>query len=284
MAYTIPPELIDNFKNKQASMLVGAGLSMSAGFPNWGGLLEIMIEKYSKLPYANHEKITDYKKLVKDNSKFLLLAEDLKESLNLKFYTELLEETFGRGNVKATRNHEVLIELNPSFIITLNYDRLIENAFNSKIGYFPNVYTYNQSREAANAFWKNRFFIFKAHGDAFSDSSNLILTQKDYRKVLFRQSGYRSLLQTMFTSKSILFLGLSMSDPELNLMLDFLHESYHTGGPIHYMLTDKKDTNRTMMQRYLDDFNIQTITFDNTDGTFSEITDFLEELSAAVAN
>ena len=283
MAYNLPPELIENFKKNQASMLVGAGLSMSAGFPNWLCLLEIMIDKYSNLPHANAEKIEDYKNLIKDNSKFLLLAEDLKESLNFKFYTEVLEETFGRGDVHATKNHDAIIKLNPSFIITLNYDRLIENAFNRIIGYFPNVYTYKQSREAANAFWKNKFFIFKAHGDAFSDSSNLILTQKDYRKVLFRESGYRSLLQTMFTSKSILLLGLSMSDPELNLMLDFLHESYHTGGPIHYMLTDKKDTNRTMIQRYLDDFNIQTITFDNDDGKFGEITDFLEELNVEVA-
>lgn len=282
MAFNIPPELVVYFKEKQASLIIGAGFSLGAGLPDWEKLLKQLILKYSQLPYALPEKISDYNELVKDKSKFLVLAEDLKESISPKGYIELLEEIFGKGDISPTQNHHLVIDLKPSFIITLNYDRLIENAYTKIEGFFPSVYTYKQSREAANAFWKNKFYIFKAHGDAFTDASNLILTQKDYEQILFRENGYRSILQTMFTSKSMLLLGLSLNDPELNLLLDYLHDSYHGGGPIHYILLEKGQTSNTLMERLFVDFNIQTITFDNTDGSFNEITDFLSELNRLI--
>ncbi len=278
MAFNIPNDLAQTFKENKSSFLIGAGLSIPAGLPSWNGLLEYMIEKYSGLPYKLDEKLDDYKMLLTDPNNLLMIAEDLKETLSLKVYNDILEEKFGQPDVKPTENHELIIKLNPQFIITLNYDRLIENAFNKINGYFPNFFTYKQSREAANSFWKGKFFVFKAHGDAFSDSSNLILTQKDYRKVLFRENGYRSLIQTMFTSKSMLMLGLSMTDPEFKLLLEYLHDSYHTGGPTHYLLIEKDKACNTTMKRYLDDFNIQTITFDNADGSYKEITEFLKKL------
>lgn len=273
----VPDELIPNFQTGKGAIFVGAGLSIKAGFPTWSGLLNELIQLAEKTSFISSEKITEYKKIVNDTTKFLFLAEDLKFELQSKFGDYMTERFVDHTN-QHDINHELIIKTNTSLVITINYDDLIEQAYNKVYGKYPPKFIYNQSKQAANNFWKGRFFVLKAHGDANLDVETLILTQKDYRKTLYREPGYRSLLQAIFTTKSILFLGVSMSDPEFNQLLDYLHDSYHGGGPKHYLLIDENQNHQTISRRYLEDFNIQTIPFNNSSRDYQEITDFLQFL------
>ncbi|MCF6171434.1 MAG: SIR2 family protein [Bacteroidales bacterium] len=253
MAFTInkiPNEVIDNFKNGYSIFFVGAGLSEGAGYPSWGRLIELLIDHANKQPWISEDKIIEYNKLLKDNSKFLFLAEELKIELGSQYYT-FMEEHFANSDIQPTMNHELLVSIKSNLILTINYDNLIEKAYIKIKGDYPNTFTYSQSKEAANNFWKERFFILKAHGDAKRDVNTLILSQKDYRRTLYREPGYRSLLQSIFTSKSILFIGISLTDPEFNQLLDFLHDSYHGGGPTHYLLLDSSKNSTVLSRRYL---------------------------------
>src|SRR5262245_60398049 len=130
MSFTnkLPGEIFDNFKSKRSCFFVGAGLSIPAGFPTWGGLLEKLIQVV-KQKGANAEKLLDYEKLKGDPTKFLFLAEDLKSELGNEFY-DLMEDWFGSPDVSPTPNHELLVQIRSNLTITINYDRLIENAFN----------------------------------------------------------------------------------------------------------------------------------------------------------
>ncbi|MDF2449467.1 MAG: hypothetical protein K0R26_1971 [Bacteroidota bacterium] len=277
-----PKEAIENFKKKQACFFVGAGLSIGAGFPSWTGLINKLIVEVENLPWYNKDKVAEYKQLANDQTKFLFLAEDLKSELGGKF-NDLLGEWFGKPDAQPTKNHELLVSVPSDLVLTINYDRLIENAYSQVKGHFPRVYTYTQedSRQAANLFWKQEFFILKAHGDASKNPLGLILSQKDYRKTLYREAGYRSLLQTIFTSKSIFFIGVSLNDPEFIQLMDFLHESYHGGGPEHYVLLEESNIPQTIIRRYLEDFKIHTITYKNDSGTHAEITECLEFIKAS---
>jgi len=273
----IPADLIEHFKKGQGIFFVGAGLSMGAGYPSWAGLLNGLIKEAKKQPWVNKDKIKDYEKLIKDSSKFLFIAEDLKTELGKTFY-DYMDKIFADTKKEPTEAHELLVKINPSLIITINYDDLIEKAYNNVYGDYPNAFSYSQSREAANNFWQDKFFILKAHGDAKRDVTSLILSQKDYRKILYRETGYRSLLQAIFTIKSIVFLGVSFNDPEFNQLLDYLHDSYHGGGPIHYLLTDEEAVNNTLARRYKEDFNIFTIAADNSKKDYTYIVSFLKYL------
>lgn len=272
----VPPEVIENFKKNQACFFVGAGLSIDAGFPSWKGLIEKLIDEVEKLPYHDPSKVKEYRDLVKDGTKFLFLAEDIKNELGGKF-NDLLGDWFGDPSAKFTTNHELLASIPANLLLTINYDRLIENGYNSVHGFFPLVYTYTQedSRQAANLFWKKRFFILKAHGDASKNPLGLILSQKDYRKTLYREPGYRSLLQSIFTSYSVFFIGVSLSDPEFIQLLDYLYDSYHGGGPTHYVLMEEDHVPKTLKRGYMELFKIHTIPYSNTSKIHTEITDCL---------
>jgi hypothetical protein len=275
----IPEALIDNFQENLGVFFVGAGLSIASGYPTWGGLIEELISEAEKISWIPKEKTDEYRRLSGDSSKFLFLAEELRVELGSHF-TKYMEKRFQISAHKYTNNHELIVKTQSSLAVTVNYDDLIEQAYNAVYGVYPNVFIYSQAKEAANNYWKNRFFILKAHGDAKRDIDTLILSQKDYRKTLYREPGYRSLLQSIFTTKSIFFVGVSLSDPEFNQLLDFLHDSYHGGGPTHYLLVDKEQCMETVSRRYFDDFNIQTITFDNTKGDYAELTMALEILQS----
>lgn len=273
----IPDELIENFKNGSGVIFVGAGMSMGAGFPDWKGLLEAMILEADKVSWISKSKIDEYRHLVNDSSKFLMLAEDIKTELGAG-YSEFMTKTFVDYTWTPTKNHELIVRINSSLIITINYDDLIESAYNDIYKKYPVKVNFDQAKIAANNFWKGRFFILKAHGDAKSDVDSLILTQRDYRKTLYREAGYRSLLMSIFTTKSILFLGVSMNDPEFNQLIDYLHDSYHGGGPTHFLLVNERKNYQTVSKRLSEDFKIQTVTYNNDNNDFVEITEFLEHI------
>lgn len=274
----IPNDLIKNFKENHGVFFIGAGLSMGAGYPGWEGLLKGLISAANKQRWISKEKIADYKKMINDSSKFLFIAEDLKNELGQSFY-DYMEKVFSEEKKSPTTTHKTLVNIKTSLLLTINYDELLEKAYNEVHGEYPNSFVYSQSREAANNFWQDKFFILKAHGDAKRDVKSLILSQKDYRKVLYRETGYRSLLQAIFTIKSIVFLGVSFNDPEFNQLLDYLHDSYHGGGPIHYLIIDEDSVNNTLAKRYKEDFNIFTLAFDNSKKDYSFNNSFLKFLN-----
>jgi hypothetical protein len=274
----LPKELLEYFSQDLGIFFVGAGLSVGSGYPDWSKLLTQLIEKGTDNGRISAEKKAEYETLSKDPTKSLMLAEELKLDLG-SLFNRYMEDLFQNSDKVPSINHDYIVKTKGSMIITINYDDLIEKSYNNVYHKHPNIFIYSQSREAANNFWKSRFFILKAHGDAQRDVETLILSQRDYRKTLYKEAGYRSLLQTIFTTKSIFFIGVSMNDPEFNQLLDFLHDSYHGGGPTHYLLMEEEKHLSTYSRRYLDDFNIQTITYNNEKGDYSELTEVLKILS-----
>ena len=277
----IPEHLIENFKNKFGALFIGAGLSMGAGLPSWEGLLGDLISLCKGIDYIHKDKINEYESLKSDPSKFLFLAEELKVELG-KHFSMYFEDKFVNSNPQPTDNHEIIANMNLSLIVTINYDDLLEKAFNKVRGNYPNSFTYSEAKLAANNYWKEKFFILKAHGDAKKDVDSLILSQRDYRRVLYREPGYRSLLQSIFTTKSIVFLGVSFTDPEFNQLLDYLHDSYHGGGPMHYLVIEEDKMKKSLSRRFLEDFNIHTLTFNNDKGDYAELNSFLKIIQSEV--
>ncbi|TGD58986.1 SIR2 family protein [Flavobacterium humi] len=276
-----PSEMIESFKDKSSVFFVGAGISIEAGLPTWGKLISELITLASSQPWCSADKVSEYNKLLAEGNSFLLLAEELKSELGSVFY-DFMEDTFGRPDIRPTETMESILSFNSNIIITSNYDRLIENTYTKLNGYPPPTFTYSQSREIANNYWKQKFFVLKAHGDAFSDVQGIILSQRDYRKTLYRELGYKSILQSIFSTKSIFFVGTSMTDPEFNLLLDYLHESYSGGGPTHYLLISDEKANPIIQRRFFEDFKIKTITYNNKSGRHSEINEYLKELKSKI--
>ncbi len=274
----IPQQFVDNIKSGKSSLFVGSGLSVGAGLPTWKGLLLELIEEVKKLPFDTTRAMDDYMKLINDPSKYLLLAQDIKNMLVPSFY-DIMERRFNDANLKPTNIHKALLSIPFSFVITTNYDRLIEKAFVSLTGEIPATLTHSNSRDIAYKIWNKEFFILKAHGDVFVRKDEIVMTESDYRDILFKNPGFQSALQVIFSSKSIVFIGTSFTDPDFLLLMRYLHTAYHGGGPQHYILISEEEILDVEARHFMQEFKLHSIKY-NPENNREQILQFAEALQA----
>ena len=275
-------DLVDAFQKGRAAVFVGAGASMPAGLPSWSGLLEELVAETKNTPAVSEEWTREYERLAKDPAKNLVLASALKDDLAHNF-SNYIERRFGDDALEPSDVHRALVELPAQFFITTNYDHLLERAYAEKHAgkRSLNSFTFRQVGQAASSLFRNKPFVLHVHGDAKTEPDRVVLTEKDYRLLIHNEAGFQSLLQTLFTTFTILFVGTSLNDIEVRLLLGFIHSSFHGKTPTHVALMPDKDSSNTEVRLFFRDFNIEVIHMDHRDLSGAAV-NFLAELKAAI--
>jgi len=278
----IPDALRKTYGAGRCAVLVGAGASKGAGLPLWGELLTKMIDSAVAHRLINHAKETEYRALATRTDKFLMVASGLKDDLG-SYFDPFIEETFIAPKPAPTALHAALVALDKlQFVLTTNYDTLLERAFRKRDD-DVSVCSFTDVGEVQRRLSRREFFILKAHGDATKLGNKIILTDVDYRNLLFGRRAYQSLLSAMFTMFTFVFVGASMTDPEISLLLSYIADSFSpNSGPTHYALMATEDVTQVEKDRWFRDFKIQLITVSKQDN-YAELTEFLRELGASAA-
>ncbi len=273
----IPEKLKEAYLANRCAVLVGAGASAGAGLPLWGKLLDNMISAAEGHLVISADKAAQYRLLAGKPEKYLTVASGLKDDLKV-YFDEFVESTFVTPRPIPTGLHEALVALEKlQFVLTTNYDTIIERAYRVRDP-DVSVCTFKEIGEIQRRLSKREFFILKAHGDATKVTNGIILTDVDYRELLFRQRGYQSLLSSMFTMFTIVFVGASMTDPELTLLLSYISDAFTpSAGPSHFALMAKEDITEVERERWFKDFNVHVIPISSAD-KYAELTEFLVAL------
>jgi SIR2-like domain len=274
---SIPRSLIEDYEKSRCGLLVGAGASAGAKLPQWGQFLELMTKEAQASAGITDEKAADYRKLIAEG-RYLMAASGLKTDLGALF-AGFIKRVFVEPKAKPTPLHDAMPTLDKlQFVITTNYDTLIERAYRE---HDPDVtvYTFKDVGEVRRSLSSRQFFILKAHGDASRSGDGIILTDQDYRQILFREPAYQHMLATMFSMYSMIFVGASMTDPEINLMLNYLADTFSpNSGPIHYAALTKEKVNEVEKERWFKDFNVRIIPVSSAD-EYKELPEFLAALA-----
>ncbi len=275
----LPNSLVEQYQKKRCAVLVGAGASVGAGLPQWDQLLRMMIVEAKDNVDLEDSKAAEYEKLIVDG-KFLTTASGLKDDLGA-FFPAFIRRVFVDSKVTPTALHAALVELDLlQFVITTNYDTLLEKAFRRK-NEDVTVCTFQEAGEVRRSMSSREFFILKAHGDATKSGAGIILTEQDYRNILFKEPAYQHMLGTMFSMYTMIFIGASMTDPELNLMLNYVSSTFHPDtGPIHYAVLTKEKVTGIEKERWFKDFNIKVVALSSAN-EFQELTEFVSVLGQA---
>jgi hypothetical protein len=281
-ATKIPEALLQAYASDRCAVLVGAGASKGAGLPLWGELLTKMIDAAVAHKVIDAQREAQYRALATRTDKFLMVASGLKDDLRSHF-DQFIEETFITPKPAPTPLHEALVALDKlQFVLTTNYDTILERAFRKRDD-DVSVCSFTDAGEVQRRLSRREFFILKAHGDATKVGNKIVLTDVDYRNLLFGQRAYQSLLSTMFTMFTFIFVGASMADPEISLLLSYVADSFSpNAGPTHYALMAAEDVTQIEKDRWFKDFKIQLITVSKQDN-YAELTEFLHELGASPA-
>jgi hypothetical protein len=273
----IPDDLKRAYMSGHCAVLVGAGASTGAGLPLWGELLERMLNYAIGNRLINEEKANQYRVLISKSDKYLSIATGLKEDIGNSF-DRFMKETFIGSSIKPTQLHEALVALDKlQFVLTTNYDTLLEKSYRRKDEDVA-VCMFTDVGEIQRCLSKREFFILKAHGDASKAGNGLILTESDYRRLLYRERAYQSLMSAMFTMFTFVFVGASLVDPEIKLLLGYIADVFMPeSGPTHYALMAEEDITAIEEDHWYRDFRVKIIPVSKKDN-FQEVTDFLVAL------
>lgn len=278
---TIPGSLLQEYAKGRCGLLVGAGASVGAGLPQWGDLLRQMVAEAKDNVGISDEKVSDYESLI-DQGRYLMAASGLKTDLG-SFFAGFIRRVFVDSKPAPTELHEAIAQLAQlQFVLTTNYDTLIERTFR-KNDPDVTVCTFKDAGEVRRSLSSREFFILKAHGDATKSGDGIILTEQDYRNILFKEPAYQHMPATMFSMYTVIFAGASMTDPEVNLMLNYVASTFAPdSGPTHYALLTKEKINEVEKERWFKDFKIRVIPVSSAD-EYAELAEFVLALAASAA-
>lgn len=210
--------LAQAIRERQAILFVGAGVSMSVGLPSWQALINHMTDELGIDPDT----------VAHSAPSFQLLAE----------YYRLVQGSIGplrswmdrnwkvsEDDVRGSSVHKLIVDLNFPIIYTTNYDRNLEVAYQIHDREFSKVANAKDLAKVRDGLTQ----IVKFHGD-FDDDESLVITETDY----FNRLSFTSPLDVKFRSdalaRTILFIGYSMSDTNIRLLLHRLWETWRQSG------------------------------------------------------
>ena len=279
---TVPERLIEAARHRNVVPLIGAGISRYAkksAFPNWRGLLDFIKDRALAKKHIKKSDWTEMTRLL-DKGQFLMVAEALRFNLPTDEYTSLLKEAFNPGGTEPTDVHKALFRLRAPLILTTNYDLLLEDAYASVYGKAANVYTYRGSATVQQSLQvlqlTNRPIIFKLHG-SIDEPSEIILTEQDYRKLIYHETGYRTVLSAVFVTHVVLMLGFSFADRELTLMLETLRYALKNQSSPDYIFLPEDAAGEVETRRLREDFGVEVLPFKSTK-SHAEVLQLLEFL------
>jgi hypothetical protein len=280
----VPAELIAAAKRSDVVPLIGAGFSKQAdaSVPNWTQLLELLYDYAAAQDHITATERTEISRLVEDG-RFLMAAQELRERIPDAEFFALMDEAFADIDVGGSSVHRLLWDLKPSLVMTTNYDKLIENSYAKEFGEVPRLFMYDEGDGLQRQIQAGRLnmqppMIFKLHG-TIDRPDETILTEREYRVLLYRQPGYRLVLSGIFLTKVVLMLGFSGDDPELMRLLEQTRESLKYQGSPDFAFMPLV-SGSVAARRLRDDFGIRVISYSPSDPSHPELAEFLEFLVA----
>jgi hypothetical protein len=249
--------MIDNIKRsiKQQNtiLFVGSGISATLGLPSWSQLIDHIA---SDLGYDGQ--------LFKQYGDNLTLAEYyIIQKGHIGELRSWMDQNWSidSNTIKESLIYKSIVTLNCPLIYTTNYDHCLETAFDV----WGKKYKRIVSVEDFVSIPQQTTQIIKLHGDLIRDDS-IVLTESSYFDRLNFDSPLDIKLRSDMLGKSILFIGYSLSDINIRILLYKLDElwkkSNNSKRPQSYIFLPKPNP---IQEAILNKRGIATIIGEETD-------------------
>lgn len=207
---------VKDLAESNVAIFAGAGLSKSAGYVDWPGLLRDIADELGLSVDKEHDLISlaQYHENEKQN----------RNGVNRKILEEFSEQA------EETENHRILARLPITTFWTTNYDTLIEEALKSACKV---VDTKHELKQLATTRPKRDTVVYKMHGDVLHPA-DAIITKSQYEYYYKTHEPFITALSGDLISKTFLFLGFSFTDPNLDYILSRLNHQMGKNGKQHY--------------------------------------------------
>jgi hypothetical protein len=226
-----PIALVAELASRRCVIFTGAGVSACAiaadGItrpPLWRALLNML--KDAATPGTDLTVVDD----LVGKERFLDAAEILLAKIAPADFSRIVREQFVHPRFGPSKMHEAILAIDPKVVVTTNYDDIYDTYCRSGLardGY--NVCKYYEGH-LVNDLRSPVRLIAKAHG-CVSDPSKIVLSRSQYFRERQIYASFYNVLDALFLTNTLLFVGYSLSDPDIQLTLENVNiaaKSSHT--------------------------------------------------------
>ncbi|MGV2129394.1 SIR2 family protein [Agrobacterium vitis] len=199
-------------------VFVGAGVSMAAGYPSWSKLLMEIGEEIG----VNSRDIQDLAALAQWH---------IRETGNATGVRNVIKREIGQDR-PLPETVKTLARLPVRHIWTTNYDRLVERAFAEISRPLDPV---AGAKDLALKVTPGATRLYKMHGSV-DRLDDIVISTDDYELFRTKRGAFLPLLQAHLSSMSMLFVGLSLTDPNVRHVLSLIRESFTDAPPEHFAI------------------------------------------------
>jgi len=215
-------EYVKAMQDGTAAVFVGAGLSRPSGFVDWRGLLR--------------ELAHDIELDVDKEDDLISLAQYYANTRGGRGgVNQRILDCFSRG-VSSNSSIDNLAKLPIETFWTTNYDTLLEDALR-QVGKVVDVKTRPESLAVSKQ--DRDVAIYKMHGDV-NDAAFCVITKDDYEAYNIHRQLFTTALQGDLVTKTFLFTGFSLDDPNINYILGKIRVLLGENARPHFWLSRKK--------------------------------------------
>lgn len=182
--------------------------------PDWKGLLEALS---GRLPAGSDNRVLADQLIVE--KKYLDAAEVIQASINPADYADCIRQLLEVPRFRQSAMHERILELDPKVVITTNFDTIYDRyCTNGSAVEGYNIIRYTDHHLVQQLRSPTRVVV-KAHG-CITNTDRLVLTRSQYFEARLGYSHFFRVLDALCLVNTILFLGYSLSDPDIQIALE----------------------------------------------------------------
>ncbi|MFJ5766918.1 SIR2 family protein [Lysinibacillus sp. NPDC093210] len=274
-----PPNLIREIANKRVIFFFGSGISANSisedkthGLEKpltWGNFInkakELLSEGHPAIPYIDSM-------LAKED--YLKALQAIKNNSDSGLYAELLRKNFDYPHFLPNPIHEFIKDINCKIVITTNFDKIYEQCCGSH-GYPVINYNDDISKLMTNL-RSSENLIIKAHG-TIDNANKIIFTENEFYEARKKYADFYSVLKSLFLTHTVVFLGYSLNDPDINLQLELTNKTKVDSNP-HYIFM-AKGVDIELQKQWKECYNVNVFEYGDTR---YDLPKYMEDLSKEV--
>lgn len=175
--------------------------------------------------------------------------------------------------------HKIIFSLDSRLVITPNIDKIYDQYATTQSNGTVIIKTYRD--DIARYLRAPDYLIIKAHG-TIDDTDHIVFTHGQYSRVRNDHAAFYRMLDALLLTHTFIFLGCGISDPDIQLVLENLNFSFPGCRP-HYMVIPANNLSKDELNCIANNRNLEFLTYENPDGTHSQLLESLIDLDKTVA-